>query len=126
MHLEPFLPLKIGNDLVYTSLRAHNLWSIFYECLTMENQVSVLSHGSFFHLRNIEKSECYLTEMSLLIVAHACITNKMDYCNSLLSGLPNTLLDKPQHNSTTKLITSKHTNDHNTPELIKLHWFPVK
>ncbi len=65
--------------------------------------------------------------MSLLIVAHAFITNKMDYCNSQLFGLPNTLLYKLQHlqNSTSKLITGKHQYDHKTPELIKL-WLPVK
>ncbi len=65
--------------------------------------------------------------MSLLIVAHAFITNKMDYFNSLLFGLTNTLLYKLQHlqNSIAKLITSKQKYDHNTPELTKHHWFPV-
>ncbi len=72
----------------------------------MEKQVSAVSQCGFFHLRNIVKSKCYLTEMSLLIVAHAFIPKKIDYCNSLLFGLPNTLLYKLQHlhNSTAKLI----------------------
>ncbi len=97
MHLEPFPPLMICNDLVHTSLR------------------------------NIAESKCYLTETSLLIVAHVFITNMMDYCNSLLFGLPNTLLYKLQHlqNSTAKLITGKQKYDHNTPELIKVHWLKV-
>ncbi len=52
----------------------------------------------------------------------------MDYCNPLLFGLPNTLLHKLQHlqNSTANLITGKQKYDHNTPELIKLYWLPVK
>ncbi len=36
MHLEPFPPLKICNDLVHTSLSARNLGVCFDECLTME------------------------------------------------------------------------------------------
>ncbi len=100
----------------------------FYECLTTEQQVSAVSQCGFFHLINIAKSKCYLTEKSLLIVTHAFITNKMDYCNSLLFGLPNTLLYKLQHlqTSTAKLTTGKQKYDHNTPELIKLHWLPLK
>ncbi len=52
----------------------------------------------------------------------------MDYCNLLLFGLPNTVLYNLQHlqNSIAKLITYKQKYDHNTPELIKLHWLPVK
>ncbi len=94
----------------------------------MEKEVSAISQCAFFHLRNIAESKCYLTEKSLLIVAHAFTTNKMDCCNSLLFGLPNTLLYNLQHlqNSTAKLITGKQNYDHNTPELIKLHWLPVK
>ncbi len=90
--------------------------------------MSAVSQCGFFLLRNIAKSKCYLTEKSLLIVAHAFSTNKMDYCILLLFGLPNTLLYKLQHlqNSTAKLITGKQKYDHNTPELIKLHWLPVK
>ncbi len=90
----------------------------------MEEHVSAVSQCGFFHLRNIAKSKCYLTEMAMLIVAHAFITNKMDYCNSLvLFGLPNTLLYKLQHlqHSTAKYIAGKQKYDHNTPELIKLN-----
>ncbi len=96
--------------------------------LQWKKQLSAVSHCGFFHLRNIAKSKCYLTEKSLLIVDHAFINNKKDYLNSLLFGLPNILLYRLQHlqNSTAKLITGKQKYDHNTPELIKLHWLPVK
>ncbi len=110
---------------VHTCLSAHNLGVSLYECLTME---SAVSQCGFFHHRNMAKSKCYFTEKSLLIVAHAFITNRMDYCNSLLFGLPKALLYKLQHlqNSTAKLIAGKHKYDHNTPELVKLHWLLLK
>ncbi len=58
------------------------------------------------------------------MVALAFITNKMDY----IMQLPNIPLYKLQYlqNSYVKLITGKQKYDHNTPELIKLHWLPVK
>ncbi len=97
MNLEPFPTLKICNDFDHTSLSARNLGVFWDECVTMEKQVSAVPQWGFFHLRNIAISKCYLTEMSLLIIAQAFITNKMDYCNSLLFGLSNTLLYKHQH-----------------------------
>ncbi len=36
MHLQLFPPLKICNDVVNTSLSAHNLGVLFYECLRVE------------------------------------------------------------------------------------------
>ncbi len=82
----------------------------------------------YSHPRNLEKFKCYLTETSLLIVAYAFITNKMDFCKSLLFDLPNTLLYKLQHlkYSTAKLITGKKRYDHNSLELVKLYWLLVK
>ncbi len=78
MYLEQFPPQKICNDLVHTGLSARNLGIFLDECLTMEKQISAVSQCGLFHLRNIAKSKCYLPEMSLLIVAYAFITNKMD------------------------------------------------
>ncbi len=128
MHLEAFPPLKICNDLVHSSLSARNLGIFFDECLSMENMYLLFHSVVSFISNYIAKSQCYLTKKSLLIFAHVFITNKMDNCNSLLFGLPNTLLYKFQHlqNSTAKLITGKPKHDHNTPEQIKLHRFPVK
>ena len=128
MTLDRFPPLRIGNDVVHTSESARNLGVIFDECLTMEKHVSAMCKQGFFHLRNIAKIKPYLTEESLLTIAHAFVTSKLDYCNSLLVGLPSTLIDKLQsvQNSTAKMITGRHKYDHNTPLLIMLHWLPVK
>jgi len=54
--------------------------------------------------------------------------NKLDYCNSLLFGLPDILTNRLQsvQNATAKMINGKGKYDHNTPELMKLHWLPVK
>ena len=50
MHLDPFPPLRIGNDLVQISLSAHNLGVLFDECMTMEKQVAAVTQCGFFHL----------------------------------------------------------------------------
>ena len=55
-------------------------------------------------------------------VAAASIS--LDHCNSLLYGLPDTLLSKLRSvwNATARLITDRRRRDHITPVLRELHW----
>ena len=52
----------------------------------------------------------------------------MDYCNSLLFGLPCVHLLKPQRlqNAAARLISNVPRYSHITPVLCSLHWLPVK
>jgi len=56
---------------------------------------------------------------------HACC---LDWCNSLLNGVPENLLRKAQsvQNAAARLLTSAHRCDHITPLLRQLHWLPVQ
>ena len=56
---------------------------------------------------------------------HACC---LDWCNSLLNGVPENLLRKAQsvQNAAARLLTSAHRCDHITPLLCQLHWLPVQ
>jgi len=60
--------------------------------------------------------------------AAAFISCRLGYCNSLLYGLPDTLLRKLQsvQNATARLITGTRRSDHILPVLRELHWLPVR
>ena len=60
--------------------------------------------------------------------AAAFVSCRLDYCNSLLYGLPDTLLCKLQsvQNATARLITGTRRSDHISPVLCKLHWLPIR
>ena len=58
----------------------------------------------------------------------AFITTRLDFCNSLLYGLPNQLIQRLQsvQNSAARLISLTTKYEHISPILRELHWLPVQ
>ena len=61
-------------------------------------------------------------------LVNAFVTSRLDYCNSLLSGVSKGLLAKLQsvQNAAARLITRTRKFEHITLVLRDLHWLPVK
>ena len=61
-------------------------------------------------------------------LAASLVSSKLDYCNSLYSGISQTNLNKLQRiqNSLARVITNTWKYQHITPTLKKLHWLPIK
>ncbi len=66
----------------------------FDSLLNFEKQISTVVKGSFFHLRSIAKLKQSLPHKDLETVIHAFITSRLDYCNSLYCGLPQTAISR--------------------------------
>ena len=81
-----------------------------------------------YHLRNIGVIRKYLTQKAAERAVHALITSRLNYCNSVLYGIPAVQLDRLQQiqNNAAHLITKTKRCDHVTPVLQTLHWPPVK
>ena len=75
-------------------------------CFCMEQHVKKICSEANYHLRNISKICKYLTQDSAQILIHAFISSKLDYCYSLLYGIPKYLvcrLQRVQNNVQAKL-----------------------
>ena len=62
------------------------------------------------------------------ILVQAFISCRLDYCNSLMSGMADSLLQKVQsvQNAAARLVSGASRRDHITPVLRELHWLPVR
>ena len=68
----------------------------------------------------------YLTLDATKTLVSTSILSRLDYCNSLLIGCPQTLLKPLQvQNSAAKLIYKAKGSTHCTPLLLELHWLPI-
>ena len=80
-----------------------------------------------YYLYNIRHIRKYLTRESTEKLVHAFISSRLDYCNSLLYGIPEYQTMKLQRvmNACARLIYRAH-NCPITPLLAELHWLPVR
>jgi hypothetical protein len=121
-------PLVIGNNEIAPSSSARNLGVVFDKFATMEAHVNGVCRLSYMQLRNISKLRPYLDQQSLECLVHGFITSRLDYCNSLLCGLPSSLLHRLQliQNTAARILTRTPKFDHIKPVLCSLHWLPVE
>ena len=64
--------------------------------MKMENQIQSICQSVNFHLRSINSVRDSLTDEATMLLVHALIISKLDYCNSLLHGLPDKLINRLQ------------------------------
>ena len=87
-----------------------------------------LSKSCHFHIRDIRRIRHLLPLSAATALANSLVTSKLDYCNSLYSGISQTNLNKLQRiqNSLARVITNTSKYQHITPTLKNLHWLPIK
>ena len=102
-----------------------NLWIATHYYQIINKSVSKSCH---FHIRDIRRI-CHLLPLSAATaLANSLVSSKLDYCNSLYSGISQVNLNKLQRiqNSLARVITNTSKYQHITPILKKLHWLPIK
>ena len=79
------------------------------------------------HIRKIVHIRKYLSEETCHKLVYSVLSAKLDYCNALLFGIPDSLLRLLQRaqNCAARLVTRSRKFDHITPILKRLHWLPV-
>lgn len=122
----PSLRLGSADITPLTSIRNLGMW--FDEHLSMSDHVSKTCSKAFRGLYNIRQIRKFLTTDTTKILIHAFVTSHLDYCNSLLFGIPTYQLERLQKvlNAAARVVYYIPKFDHITPSLINLHWLPVK
>ena len=97
---------------------ARNLGVIFDSNLSFNKHVTTVVQSCFFQLRNIAKIKPFLSTANLETVIHSFISSRLDYCNSLYSGLNKTTISRLQLiQNSARLLTNTRKREHITPIL---------
>ena len=120
--------ITVCESVVNTKPVFRNLGSWFDSQLSMSTHISKLCSSAFFHLHNISRIRKFLSPVETKSLVHAFFTSGVDYCNSLLYGLPASQLNNVQRvlNTAARLVCCTPRFSHITPLMYELHWLPLK
>ena len=119
--------LKLGDISIPLAPSVKNLGVSIDNTLSMQSFVSSTTQSCYFHLHRISTIRRFLTTEATTRLVVCLILSRIDYCNSLLFGLPFSTIQPLQRiqNSAARLILKKRKSDHISPLLSSLHWLPV-
>jgi len=123
-----FPKITIGSSEIEVSRVAKNIGVIFDEYMDMKDHIKAITRAASFAIYRIGQLRRYLDRPSTERLVHAFVSSRLDYCNSLLVGLPDCELNKLQRvqNAAARLVTKCNKRDHMKPVLRDLHWLPVQ
>jgi len=95
--------------------------------MTMKQHIIRVCQAGYAELKRISSICQFLTEEATKTLVTSCILSRLDYSNSLLSGVPDSTIKPLQtlQNSAARLIYKARRAQHCTPLLFSLHWLPV-
>ena len=92
----------------------------------MKEHTNFICKTAFLEIRRISTIRHYLTDDATKTLVVSLVLSPIHYCNSLLAGLPQSLIGKLQRvqNSAARLVVRALPHVHITPILRYLHWLP--
>ena len=117
-----------GQSLASVNRYVKNLGVLIDSNASMSAQVDAVCRSCYMQLYNINRIKKHLDRQTLERLVHCFVSSKLDYCNSLFLGLPESQIYRLQkiHNTAARILTDTRKHEHITPVLYDLHWLPVK
>ena len=119
----------INCDHTYEQLNPWDVYKLGVDNqLKISEQVSSSCRSYFFQLRQIRTIRRSLASDSTKTLVNAFVNSRLDYCNSLLYGVGEGLMDRLQRgqNAAAWLVSGAKKYDHITPIMMNLHWLPIR
>ncbi|KAI4900370.1 hypothetical protein NFI96_001985 [Prochilodus magdalenae] len=121
------LAISFGNSLITPTEDARSLGVILDGQLSFSAHIANLTRSCRFLLYNIRRIRPFLSQEATQLLVQSLVISRLDYCNSLLAGLPLRAIRPLQlvQNAAARLIFNLPKFTHVTSLLRYLHWLPV-
>ncbi|XP_076864252.1 RNA polymerase II subunit A C-terminal domain phosphatase isoform X1 [Brachyhypopomus gauderio] len=121
------LAISFENSLIVPSKDARNLGVTLDDQLSFSAHITNLTRSCRYFLYNIRRIRPFLSQEASQVLVQSLVISRLDYCNSLLAGLPLQAIRPLQliQNAAARLVFNLPKFTHVTPLLRSLHWLPV-
>ena len=119
--------LQLGPTTIQPTTQVRNLGVYMDSELNMRGHIGKVASACFFHLRRLRQLRYVLTPTTMQRLISAFILSKLDYCNSVLAGLPAATLSPLQRvmNAVVRLVVNLGFRDPVSASMKELHWLPI-
>src|SRR6267154_1586189 len=122
------ISIAFRSSILSPTTHCRNLGVVFDGDLSFDKHISSICSSSFYHIRQLRQIRSVLDRPFAILLANALVSTKLDYCNSLLFGLPLHSIRRLQlvQNSLARVVVPSTRRFHPiTPVLRSLHWLPI-
>ena len=121
-------PIELYGVETYPAKSARNLGVIFTKNFNLRSHISAICSSCIYHIRDLLRIRRHLDLDSAKLLANALVSSRLDFFNSLLSGIAETDLTNLQRvwNRLARVVTKSSPFTRSVPLLRSLHWLPVK
>ena len=123
----PDVSIHIGGKDIASAPAVRNLGAMLDQHLTMKAHVRKTCQSAMIAIRKIGQIRDHLDQRTTEMLIHAFVTSRLDTCNALLCGLPESEVNKVQRvqNIAARIVVKARKHEHITPILSRLHWLPI-
>ncbi|KAJ8397407.1 hypothetical protein AAFF_G00439560 [Aldrovandia affinis] len=116
--------ITVEGSIVSPSQSARSLGVTLDNQLCFSSHIAAITRTCRFSLHNIRRIRPFLTQEATQLLVQALVISRLDYCNSLLAGLPACAIKPLQlvQNAAARLVFNQPKF---TPLLSSLHWLPI-
>ena len=86
--------MSFGDTQLVPCESAKNLSAVLDSSLSFKSHIDSIVKTCNFHIRNLYMIKDFVNRKNFVTLVHSLIVSKVDYCNSLLTGLPNVILKR--------------------------------
>ena len=122
-------PIQLLGNYISSTPTARNLGVIFDEDFNLVKHIYSIIKACNYHIREFRRIRKHLSMEVAITVANAMVGSRLDYCNSLLYGVPKKYINKLQllQNTLARVVTCSPKKFTSCSKLLdQLHWLPIR
>ena len=121
------ITVTVGDDTIHETPVVRNLGMFFNKELKHTAHINRLTSSSFHCLQNVARIQHQLDTQTVKTIIQALVISKLNYCNSILLGIPNYNIAKLQQtqNMACRMVYKLPKSLHITQYLFDAHWLKI-